>query len=213
MENNLNPKIIATFDLKGLSTQQSQKLLGVSTNNPSTLLKILDAAFLSVSFTRNEKNKNLLAIVQAEPEITVSEKDIICSQRVLTILYNKAKNNKVINSMLVERTITNVKTEKNYNNIGTNTGSYSSQIIDLDTINPLSFLGMNHKKLDLLKQNFSNAQIFSRGTQLKISADDVTMPKISSAVSSIISYITAHGDINEKHFVEILTTSNAPNFS
>jgi phosphate starvation-inducible PhoH-like protein len=42
-------------------------------------------------------------------------------------------------------------------------------IINLETVNPIEFFGVNNGKLDILKKKFPLLKILSRGTQLKLS--------------------------------------------
>ncbi len=42
-------------------------------------------------------------------------------------------------------------------------------IINLDTLNPIEFFGVNNRKLDILRKKFPLLKILSRGTQLKLS--------------------------------------------
>ena len=42
-------------------------------------------------------------------------------------------------------------------------------IINLETVNPIEFFGVNNGKLDLLKKKFPLLKILSRGTQIKLS--------------------------------------------
>ena len=42
-------------------------------------------------------------------------------------------------------------------------------IINLETVNPIEFFGVNNGKLDILKRKFPLLKILSRGTQLKLS--------------------------------------------
>jgi phosphate starvation-inducible PhoH-like protein len=41
-------------------------------------------------------------------------------------------------------------------------------IINLETVNPIEFFGVNNGKLDILKKKFPLLKILSRGTQLKL---------------------------------------------
>jgi len=42
-------------------------------------------------------------------------------------------------------------------------------IINLETVNPIEFFGVNNGKLDILKKKFPLLKILSRGTQIKLS--------------------------------------------
>jgi phosphate starvation-inducible PhoH-like protein len=42
-------------------------------------------------------------------------------------------------------------------------------IINLETVNPIEFFGVNNNKFDILKKKFPLLKILSRGTQIKLS--------------------------------------------
>ncbi|RYG44541.1 MAG: phosphate starvation-inducible protein PhoH, partial [Chitinophagaceae bacterium] len=42
-------------------------------------------------------------------------------------------------------------------------------IINLETVNPIEFFGVNNGKLDILKKKFPLLKILSRGKQIKLS--------------------------------------------
>ena len=42
-------------------------------------------------------------------------------------------------------------------------------IINLESVNPIEFFGVNNGKLDILKKKFPLLKILSRGTQVKLS--------------------------------------------
>jgi phosphate starvation-inducible protein PhoH len=42
-------------------------------------------------------------------------------------------------------------------------------IINLESVNPIDFFGVNNNKFDLLKKKFPLLKILSRGTQIKLS--------------------------------------------
>jgi phosphate starvation-inducible PhoH-like protein len=49
-------------------------------------------------------------------------------------------------------------------------------IINLETVNPIEFFGVNNSKFEILKKKFPLLKLLSRGTQIKISGqpDEVT---------------------------------------
>ena len=48
-------------------------------------------------------------------------------------------------------------------------------IINLETVNPIEFFGVNNGKLDLLKKKFPLLKILIRGTQIKLMIVSVKM--------------------------------------
>jgi len=45
----------------------------------------------------------------------------------------------------------------------------TESIINLETVNPIEFFGVNNNKFELLKKKFPLLKILSRGTQVKLS--------------------------------------------
>ena len=58
-------------------------------------------------------------------------------------------------------------------------------IINLDSVNPIEFFGVNNGKLDVLKKKFPLLKILSRGTQLKLSG---APEQIETAVEKVIPF-------------------------
>lgn len=77
-------------------------------------------------------------------------------------------------------------------------------IINLETINPIEFVGINNNKFDLLKKKFPALKILSRGTQLKISGKPEDVEVASVKVNQIIHYLERNGHISENYFARIL---------
>jgi len=50
-----------------------------------------------------------------------------------------------------------------------NAPNLTETIINLETVNPIEFFGVNNGKLDILKKKFPLLKILSRGTQIKLS--------------------------------------------
>jgi phosphate starvation-inducible PhoH-like protein len=77
-------------------------------------------------------------------------------------------------------------------------------IINLDTINPIEFFGVNNKKLDLLKRKFPLLKILSRGTQLKLSGAPEQIELAKEKINLIIQYMERSGDLSANYFEQIL---------
>ncbi len=77
-------------------------------------------------------------------------------------------------------------------------------IINLDTVNPIEFFGVNNSKFDILKRKFPLLKILSRGTQIKLSgqADEVT--NAQGRIGQLIKYLERNGHLSENYFAEIL---------
>ena len=81
-------------------------------------------------------------------------------------------------------------------------------IINLDSVNPIEFFGVNNGKLDLLKKRFPLLKILSRGTQIKISgAED----QIESAKEKIADmYIDEKDDKIKGETIHFHTKEGKP---
>ncbi len=73
-------------------------------------------------------------------------------------------------------------------------------IINLDTINPTEFFGVNNKKLDLLKRKFPLLKILSRGTQIKLSGAPEQIESAKEKIELVIQYLERNGDLSENYF-------------
>ena len=72
-------------------------------------------------------------------------------------------------------------------------------IINLETVNPIEFFGVNNRKLDLLKKKFPLLKILSRGTQIKLSGApeqiDLAKEKIDLIVANYIDMLIINQDL------------------
>ena len=71
-------------------------------------------------------------------------------------------------------------------------------IINLETVNPIEFFGVNNKKLDLLKKKFPLLKILSRGTQIKLSGAPEHIETAKEKIDLILQYLERNGDLSEK---------------
>lgn len=77
-------------------------------------------------------------------------------------------------------------------------------IINLETVNPIEFVGVNNSKFDILKKRFPALKILSRGTQLKVSGKAEEVENASVKINQIINYLERNGHISENYFARIL---------
>ncbi|MDI9320152.1 MAG: PhoH family protein [Phycisphaerales bacterium] len=77
-------------------------------------------------------------------------------------------------------------------------------IINLDTINPIEFVGVNNNKFDILKKRFPALKVLSRGTQLKLSGKAEDVENASIKINQIINYLERNGHVSENYFARIL---------
>ena len=82
-------------------------------------------------------------------------------------------------------------------------------IINLDTVNPIEFFGVNNKKLDLLKKKFPLLKILSRGTQIKLSGAPEQIESAKEKIELVIQYLERNGDLSENYFEQILGGDDA----
>ncbi|MBL7711567.1 MAG: phosphate starvation-inducible protein PhoH, partial [Chitinophagaceae bacterium] len=62
-------------------------------------------------------------------------------------------------------------------------------IINLETVNPIEFVGVNNSKFDILKKKFPTLKILSRGTQLKVSGRPEEVERASVKINQVINYL------------------------
>lgn len=77
-------------------------------------------------------------------------------------------------------------------------------IINLDSVNPIEFFGVNNGKLDVLKKKFPLLKILSRGTQLKLSGAPEQIDIAKEKVSLVLQYLERNGHLSEDYFEQIL---------
>lgn len=82
-------------------------------------------------------------------------------------------------------------------------------IINLDTVNPIDFFGVNNNKLDLLKKKFPLLKILSRGTQIKLSGAPEQVTEAKEKINLLVSYIERNGPLSENYFDQILGGDDA----
>ena len=82
-------------------------------------------------------------------------------------------------------------------------------IINLETVNPIEFFGVNNGKLDILKKKFPLLKILSRGTQLKLSGAPEQIDTAREKISLIISYLERNGHMSHNYFEQVLGGDDA----
>ena len=82
-------------------------------------------------------------------------------------------------------------------------------IINLDSVNPIEFYGVNNGKLDVLKKRFPLLKILSRGTQLKLSGAPEQIDIAKEKVNLVIQYLERSGSMSEAYFEQILGGDDA----
>ena len=82
-------------------------------------------------------------------------------------------------------------------------------IINLETVNPIEFFGVNNGKLDILKKKFPLLKILSRGTQLKLSGSPEQVGSAREKIDLIVQYLERNGHMSENYFEQILGGDDA----
>ena len=82
-------------------------------------------------------------------------------------------------------------------------------IINLDTVNPIEFFGVNNSKFDILKKKFPLLKILSRGTQIKLSGAPEQIEQAKEKITLIIQYMERNGHLSENYFEQILGGDDA----
>jgi phosphate starvation-inducible PhoH-like protein len=82
-------------------------------------------------------------------------------------------------------------------------------IINLESVNPMEFFGVNNGKLDLLKKRFPLLKILSRGTQIKISGAEDQIANAKEKIDLLIQYLERNGNVSHNYFEQILGGEDA----
>ncbi len=82
-------------------------------------------------------------------------------------------------------------------------------IINLETVNPIEFFGVNNNKFDILKKKFPLLKILSRGTQIKLSGVPEQIEAAKEKIDLIIQYMERNGHLSENYFEQILGGDDA----
>ena len=82
-------------------------------------------------------------------------------------------------------------------------------IINLESVNPIEFFGVNNGKLDLLKKKFPLLKILSRGTQIKISGAQDQITSAKEKIELLIQYLERNGNVSHNYFEQILGGDDA----
>ena len=77
-------------------------------------------------------------------------------------------------------------------------------IINLDTVNPIEFFGVNNRKLDILKKKFPLLKILSRGTQIKLSGAPEQIENAKEKINLAVQYLERNGNMSENYLEQIL---------
>ncbi|WP_460758994.1 PhoH family protein [Niabella terrae] len=82
-------------------------------------------------------------------------------------------------------------------------------IINLETVNPIDFFGVNNAKFDILKKKFPLLKILSRGSQIKLSGAPEQIQAARDKIGLVISYLERNGSMSNNYFDQILGGDDA----
>lgn len=77
-------------------------------------------------------------------------------------------------------------------------------IIDLKSVSPIEFFGVNNNKFNLLKKRFPLLKILSRGIQIKLAGQPEQVHEAKNKIELIIKFLEKNGHLSEQYFVQIL---------
>lgn len=77
-------------------------------------------------------------------------------------------------------------------------------IVNLETVNPIEFFGVNNSKFDILKRKFPLLKILSRGSQIKLTGQPEEVANAQTRINQVIKYLERNGHLSENYFSEIL---------
>jgi phosphate starvation-inducible protein PhoH and related proteins len=77
-------------------------------------------------------------------------------------------------------------------------------IINLETINPIEFFGVNNNKVEILKKAFPVLKILNRGTQIKLSGQAEMVAAAQKKIELVIQYIERNGSLSETYLAQLL---------
>ena len=82
-------------------------------------------------------------------------------------------------------------------------------IINMETVNPIEFFGINNNKFDILKRKFPLLKILSRGSQIKLSGQAEEVTNAQTKIGQVIKYLERNGHLSENYFAQILGDEEA----
>lgn len=98
---------------------------------------------------------------------------------------------------------------KSSNDQKLNPNELTETIINLETVNPIEFFGVNNGKLDILKKKFPLLKILSRGTQLKLSGSPEQVETAKEKINLVVQYLQRNGHLSENYLEQILGGDDA----
>jgi phosphate starvation-inducible protein PhoH and related proteins len=78
-------------------------------------------------------------------------------------------------------------------------------IINLESVNPIDFFGINNNKFDLLKKRFPVLKVLSRGSQIKLSGQPEMVQQAKDKIELVVQYIERNGGLSEEYYSKLLS--------
>jgi phosphate starvation-inducible protein PhoH and related proteins len=82
-------------------------------------------------------------------------------------------------------------------------------ILNLESINPIEFFGVNNNKLDILKRTFPLLKIISRGSQIKLAGQADMIKTAKEKIEAVVQYVERNGNVSEAYFSQLLGEEEA----
>lgn len=76
--------------------------------------------------------------------------------------------------------------------------------IELDSIDPVDFLGINNSRLNIIKKAFPKVKIISRGNTLKIEGSEEELQMLHDKIQQMIEFVEKFGRLSDKHAEDLL---------
>lgn len=83
----------------------------------------------------------------------------------------------------------------------------SERLIDITSINPVDFFGINDKKIERIKRYFPKLKVVARGNEIKILGEDNEIDDFEIRLNLLINFYTKFNKISEEDIDNILSNS------
>lgn len=86
----------------------------------------------------------------------------------------------------------------------------SELIINLETVDPVDFFGVNNTNLRILKQSFNKLKILARGDKIMVAGAPEDLDEFQLKVDEIFKFFNRHGKLTKDQLEEILNNTPLP---
>ena len=77
--------------------------------------------------------------------------------------------------------------------------------IELETLNPIDFYGVNEQRLDKIRKMFPKIKIIARGNDLKIMGEEAEIKRFSSLIAGIKNHVLKYNTLSDKELDSLLS--------